>query len=521
MTMTRRIGAIAALGGMAAAAALWAGIPGARADELAQLKANQQILQQELNKLEQVAAVHAPLMPPGTPSLAGSFPRSILIPGTNTSIQIGGYVDLAIADYITGGGNNSNATQPAGTGGALAAGLPLKLGGSGVFAAPTFNPSSRSHNWVHLEASESRFFIATRTPTAWGQATTHLEADFWGCTASGTACSDLNRATNPDLLRLRLAYGTLGGFMAGQNWVPGNDLEASPTILDFYGDVGQFGYARAPQIGYKFPLRWEGPLAGSTLGFYAVQPTGELATPVGGLESDSIASNTPAVALLAVNPLKDSLPDGMVVWNLERPWGHFQLHGGIRYTGIVDGRYLSRYFVGGGGGFSGSVKPFPVLWPRDNLGFQAYAGTGLGHLGGNWTGAATNTTQELISNFGGPGMYGSPGGPTTLAASKLIRVQTVPTWGGEVNYGHWWAPGWETNVSFGIQQQTLNKALLGPTSAANFNYNRQLMTAHLNLLWFPVAFIRTGIEYTYDHRQTIWHQSATGNVIMGDFQVKF
>jgi hypothetical protein len=518
MTMTRRIGAVAALGGMTAAVALWAALPAARADELAQLKANQQILQQELNKLQQEAKLTAAPVPPGAPSLAGSFPRSILIPGTNTSIQIGGYVDLAIADYITGGGNNSNATQPAGTGGALAAGLPLKSG-TGVFSAPLFNPSARSHNWVHLQASESRFFITTRTPTAWGEATTNIEADFWGCTAGGPTCSGLSRATNPDLLRLRLAYGTLGGFIAGQNWVPGNDLQASPTILDFYGSVGTFGYARAPQIGYKFPLGW---VPGSTLGVYAVQPETELATPVGGIESDDQGPlNNPVLSSLAINPTKDTLPDFAAVWNLERPWGHFQLHGVITRPGIDDGHLISRYFVGYGGGFSGSVKPFPVLFPRDDLGFNFSAGDGIGHYGGNWTGADTNSTQELISNFGLPGHYGAAGGPTTAAAAALVRFQKVPMWGGEVNYGHWWAPNWETNVDFGVQQQDLNKALLGPAGGANLQFNRRLYTAHLNLLYFPVAFIRTGIEYTYDHRQTIWHQSASANVVMADFQVKF
>src|SRR5579884_4273655 len=107
MTMTRRTGAAVALGGMmAAAVALSAGFPGANADELSQLRANQQILQQELANLEQQAALGAKPVAPGAPTIAGSFPRSFLIPGTNTSIQIGGYVNLDAAYWINGGNPN-------------------------------------------------------------------------------------------------------------------------------------------------------------------------------------------------------------------------------------------------------------------------------------------------------------------------------------------------------------------------------------------------------------------------------
>jgi hypothetical protein len=524
MTTTRRINAVAALGGMAATVALLTGVSGARADELADLKANQQILQQELTKLqqEQQAAATARPVVPGAPTLAGSFPRSFLIPGTNTSIRIGGYVALDIADYINGGGNNNNATQPAGTGSALAAGLPLKLPNPPGVAAPIFNPSSRDHNWVQLQASESRLFINTRTPTALGEATTVLEGDFWGCTAGSVACSGPDKATNPDLFRLRLAYGTLGGFEAGQNWVPGLDLEASPTILDFYGSVGIWGFARAPQIGYKFLLPSAGPLGGSTLGLYAVSPETALATPVGGVESDDQGPvNNPTLSSLVINPTKYDLPDLAAVWNLQRPWGHLQLHGVVTHPGIDDGHLINRYFWGYGGGVSGTFRFFPVLFPRDQFGFNAFAGKGIGRWGGPWTGSDTEGSQQLISNFGGPGLYGSPGGPTSAAAAALIRFQKVPIWGAEANYGHWWARSWESNADFSVSQQDLNTALLGPVSAANQQFNRRLYVAHLNLLYFPVAFIRVGLEYTYDHRQTIWHQGASANVIMGEFKVSF
>ncbi|HVH74428.1 MAG TPA: hypothetical protein VM755_05885, partial [Stellaceae bacterium] len=82
MTTARRIGAVAAIGTLTAGIALLTGLSNARADDLSQLQANQQLLQQEINQL---AALKTPATP-GAASLAGSFPRSILIPGTDTSL---------------------------------------------------------------------------------------------------------------------------------------------------------------------------------------------------------------------------------------------------------------------------------------------------------------------------------------------------------------------------------------------------------------------------------------------------
>ncbi|MGC2411762.1 MAG: hypothetical protein WA459_03570, partial [Stellaceae bacterium] len=416
-----------------------------------------------------------------------------------------------------------------------------------------FNAASRQNGWFRMQANESRVYFETRTPTVYGEALTHVELDFGGCAGAGSAtdCSDENRSTNSWLPRLRLAYGTLGGFMAGQNWVPGNDLAASPEIFDFFGDVGQWGYARVPQIGYKTALPWVPN--GATIGAYLVQPNGALATPLGGIESDTALTNNPPgvgglvngdIANLAFNPLKDPLPDGALVLNWEQRWGHFQLHSVVRDMEMQDGHFLSQEYIGYGGGFSAAVHPAWFGWTKDNLGFQAFAGEGLSHWGSNWTGADTNTTQALASNYGGPGLYGNataagctPGttlvtfaaakcttaAPTTAAAAAAIRTTTVPSWGGEVNYQHWWTPTLRSTATFGIGHQDIPTNLIAPTgiTAANFNYNKELITAHLNLIWSPVPFINTGFEYTYDRRQTVWNQHGQGQVLDFDFLVKF
>src|SRR5271167_2796786 len=93
MTRTRTIGTLAAIGGLTAAIALLTGLPAATADELADLRANQDLLQRRIDQLAQGQLPAAGGIPGGGPGSAlgaqaipgqqiigGSFPRSFLIP---------------------------------------------------------------------------------------------------------------------------------------------------------------------------------------------------------------------------------------------------------------------------------------------------------------------------------------------------------------------------------------------------------------------------------------------------------
>ena len=100
MTGKRNIGSVAAIGGLSAAIALLTGLPAVSADELADLRANQELLQKRIDQLSQAPPPGAPgpyvpgfgpeTRPATAPVTVGSFPRSFLIPGTDTSLRIGG-----------------------------------------------------------------------------------------------------------------------------------------------------------------------------------------------------------------------------------------------------------------------------------------------------------------------------------------------------------------------------------------------------------------------------------------------
>src|SRR5438094_1866909 len=112
MTGKRNIGSMAAIGGLSAAIALLTGLPAASADELADLRANQELLQKRIDQLSQAPppAPGGPFVPgfgretrpTAAPVTTGSFPRSFLIPGTDTSLRIGGIVNTNVVWYLHG-----------------------------------------------------------------------------------------------------------------------------------------------------------------------------------------------------------------------------------------------------------------------------------------------------------------------------------------------------------------------------------------------------------------------------------
>src|SRR5581483_11349723 len=159
-------------------------LPSAKGDELSDLRANQQLLQQRLDQLSGQLA-QAPGLPSnpyghpqlpstvaGQPSIAGSFPRSFLIPGTDTSFRVGGRISENLIYYFNGGSPNSSpqSTTVGDNGQIPAAPLNIKLPGATTAGAAR----ARSTDIFLQSPRESKINFETRTPTPWGEARTFM-----------------------------------------------------------------------------------------------------------------------------------------------------------------------------------------------------------------------------------------------------------------------------------------------------------------------------------------------------------
>ena len=548
MIRKRTIGTLAALGGMTVALALLLGLPAAKADEVTQLQTNPDVQNPELAKrLDQLAQVGLPKPqePAGSVATAGSFPRSILIPGTDTSLLVGGQIELDAGYWFTGGNNNNASAGSPIAGVPGLAGVPLSVPGN--------QARDRTNSIFNASVYASRLHIETRTPTAYGQAQTVLEFDFLGCSLGGIDCNNTVAGNDGLGARLRLAYGTLGPFAVGQMYGPGTDLAANPEALDLGCCAGTWGIGRLPQAVYTTEI-WT-PAGPASFQFSLYDPEDSAMTPQGqtltnnttlanvtlaGIPGLSQATTNQGLLstlnggsnqLIGTNPLKTSYPDPVAALNWQQPWGHLNLKALVHQAALVDGLHVNRQYLGYGGGVSGDVKPGWFGWQKDDITFTAFAGNGMGrYAGGGGSGTyfpyiATNygaPATALGASVGNPLGYGHVGGATTAAAAAGVRAQTIPEYGAEISYQHWWAPTLRSTADFGVVHQDVNTALIGSfANGGPTGVNKELVNVHLNLIWSPVPFINTGFEYLWGHRQTVYNQKGDENILEFATVVKF
>ncbi len=565
MTRKRILAKVAAIGGLIATAALLMGLSAASADELADLRANQELLQRRLDQLSQAPAAPAGTgygIPgaygtqptPGVPMAGGSFPRSFLIPGTDTSIRVGGFVDETIDYWLQNGPPTGQTSTTLGATGNLG-GQNLDVHGQTVpglnglanGAVPVQIGHSRGNGVFYQSPRESRLNVETRTPTAWGESRTFLEFDFAGSnsfntgTASGGSANTTLGTSDSLIPRLRFAYGTLGGFLAGQANSNFADPDANAEVLDFGGPIGQAGLSRIPQVRYTVAGPW-----GSAWSAAAEAPRTEFFTPAGAISSDgniggttnanspgpqfvaattcvangniistTVNAGTGSACTLGTNPGRAAAPDLTFASYWAQPWGHVNFRGLIRPTlDISDGAFLSRNFVGYGGGISGDVKPGWLGWAKDDFQFQFSAGNGIGRY------LNDNTNAALATNFFGTTACATPRpGCTGTAAASNILVKPISEFGLQFGYQHWWLPNLRSNVAYGFAYYDVPATLIGP--AASVAVNKQLQTAHVNLIWNPVSFIDTGVEYYWGQRKVLANIYGTQQALIGKFRVKF
>jgi Porin subfamily len=514
MITKRNIGTMAAIGGFTAAIALLSGLPSAKADELTDLRANQQLLQQRVDQLAQIQHVPGSVYPYGAPPktagagiVGGSFPRSFLVPGTDTSIRVGGQIWFEVFYWLTGGNPHGQRQINPGSTGTMNT-VPLSQGATKALA--------QGHAVWSEDMSRTKLNFETRTPSAWGEARTFVEFDF-AADAGGSRPLAISNSTS---LRLRYAYGTLGGWLGGQANSNFSDSDAGLETITFGGLVGGSGPSRLPQLRYTMPLSGWG-LPGA-LSFSAETPETDFWSPgtsVIGQYASGVAGG---------NPLKASAPDLTAAWYIPQPWGHVDFSGVVRPAlQLKDGGpFVDRNFVGWGVHFSGDVKPHWFGWNKDYIVWSVQYGDGVGRY---FTMGSGNGETAMVSNYTAALGATAPGAAT-------IRVKTVPAWGGYIGYRHNWTPTVHSNIGWGVAHQDIDglngvvcalsnpnrrTGATAPAAASGCNLNEETSDAVVNVIWSPVPFVDVGLEYLWGHRFTTGGQRGDEHVIGSKFVVKF
>jgi len=445
-----------ALMGSGAAIAMIAASGSAGADELQDLKTQIEALQSKVSELEaQNAGQGSPNVAPAAAVEAGDKPKSWKLPGTNTSMNIGGYAKL---DFIYDL-NERPAFHP----------------DLANFGRSTPSPGAgQIQNQFRAHARQSRIWFKTWTPTDWGELATHIEGDFFGTGGN-------ERISNSTSFRLRHAYGRLGPVLAGQTWTNFMDLRSFPEVVDFFGPTGE-PFIRQAQIRYTHDFG-----GGTSLAVSVENPS----------NTDTLADvRLPATALVTEGG--DRVPDFTARLTHAHSSGHVALSGVVRYLTVANGgggsANVSESTVGWGIAPSFSQK----LTSTDTIGGLAHYGQGSGRY-------------LIASVFNGAILTGNPAGS---AGGANFDLEAIETWGGFGWWRHQWTDTIRTNLVGGFTQinteDEVGKAGLGivPGAVASLTNMDREYSVHANIIWSPVPQVNIGLEYIY--KNTSFHNLDNG-----------
>ena len=441
--------------------------PAAHADPIAQLQSEINALNAKLQALEKTEKTPEVVAPTPTPQnnsgvvmtptrseilsgseyvTKGTIPGSFLVPGTKTSVYLGGFVNFqGIYDPTENLGPKFSI---------------------GNLTPPGSSSRQQSHGTFHAQDKVSRMIFRTDTPSSYGDITTNISMDFYGYTAGG----DNNQAlqNNNWGSRIVYAYGTIGNWLVGQANSNFQDNVDQGETFDNAGPSGVPG-GHTPQIRYTLPLG-----KGQQASFSIENPqTGYQDT----RDNIEVATKT------------NLFPDITARYQRGGDWGHVQVSGVIRELGFTDdtGKRWSKW---DGAGIVGATLNLPDGkggYTQDNAGFQAWYGA-MGRYIPDDFGA--NVASVLAVNDG------------TTAGVGASAIEVQPDTGLTVYAQHWWTPTLRSNLALGLNKQSL--ASFVPADSQNAVKTE---TVHVNLIEQPVPSLDLGIEFMWG-RKTF--QSSTG-----------
>ena len=416
------------------------------------------------------------VMPTASSPGGGSFPGSFLVPGTNTSFAVHGFIQVDVErDFGPHYGDTTFAW----------AGTPVEGNGVTASAAHSLNGGTT------MGVKATRPNIETHTPTAYGLLKTYIEFDF-----NQTGGTQL--AGNNDVLRLRQAYGALGPWLIGQTLSLNADPQAYADTAAGAQDVGMMDTfnVRRPQIRYT----WLGGNGLSVAG--SVEEPSYFADYVAVAQANGTAISDTAVGAgageLTLNG-SGSVGGGYYNWphfvvapEWDQPWGHikFAVAGGIGEVREAAAVGPSHQY----GEWMLNLTGHLNTWGKDALRGGVWYSHGAADFNSDqWNGGAAYNTS-------------AGGGNTVLKA-----------WAAYANYEHFFTGQWRGNVSMGYFRQS-NPGIFA-SAVTNAGIEKVHFTSEVNMIYSPVPQTDFILEWQHYYRET--QSSANGTANQLDAQFKF
>ena len=383
------------------------------------------------------AATSLLLLAPGSAGAQQAAPADAVQPPAaelplSTTYEWGGYVKLDGAYSTTSRGRTSDVADYVIIPGAIAV------------------PNSTNDGNFHISARESRFWFKTSTPTAGhGPIGTHIELDFVGFDANlGNEIT-----SNSSSPRLRHAYGTWRGLLAGQTWSTWMDLSALPEKNDFGSPAGRV-FARQAQVRYTRAL----PALGGELQLAVENPESTLSVQAAGATQGS-----------QLVPTDDVMPDTVAKVVTKGAWGHLAAAGMLRMIrsdgALAAAATASDSQLGFGARLSGKV----MLGERNNLRFTATYGRGIGR-------------------------YVAFGGYRDGEIDAQGNISLVGVAAGIVSGQVWLTDTVRLNLAGSASQSS------GNADALAGSVNKRLITVHSNVMWSAAESVRLALEHVFVQR---------------------
>ncbi len=409
------------------------------------------------------------VMPTASAPGGGSFPGSFLVPGTNTSFAVHGFIQFDLTqDFGQHSAGDTNWGVSTG----------LNMEGPGITASQAHS----MNGGITMGVKPTRPNIETRTPTAYGELKTYIEFDF-----NQTSGSQLGG--NADLVRLRQAYGTLGPWLIGQADTLYEDAQTWADIAAGAQDVGviQSGIRRHPQIRYTWLAGNGLSIAGS-----AELPTYNAAVgnQIGSAADGAAIATSSATETTSISHTPHFV--GAVEW--DQPWGHVK---GSIMAGVNDYRnstgasvsnlnhQTSQWALRLGGHLN--------TWGKDAL------------RGGVWYNHGGSDYSDDM--FQGGEVYNTSNGAHTATKE----------WALYGTYEHFFNGQWRGNVSAGWAHLSGNPGFA--TMATLATLEREHFTSEVNVIYSPVPQTDFIMEWQHAYRKV--QSSANGTENRLDAQFKF